>query len=247
MKIANYWLRQRPLSIRFGSAALRQGLSRGGLPSMRSAMVVVFATGLALAGCTGSMNVPFSSSSNSSSSSSSSSRSSAEGLLGLSGAVSLGGQPHRDLTLPEKKIISDAVALSIKDPGSAQYRWPTISASDRGRSITAGWSMPRVLTPHTTAGRRTSSKPKSAVVKSPRPWSVLLPAARTSDRSQDVQEIRPRSWRHGLIRSKPGSERRPISCADGFVRNPALRQISVRVYHDSRSKRHREILGRRRH
>lgn len=133
MKIANHWLRQRPLSIRFGSAALRQGLSRGGLPSMRSAMVVVFATGLALAGCTGSMNVPFSSSSNSSSSSSSSSRSSAEGLLGLSGAVSLGGQPHRDLTLPEKKIISDAVALSIKDPGSAQYRWPTIPASDEGQ------------------------------------------------------------------------------------------------------------------
>ncbi len=54
-------------------------------------------------------------------------------MLGLSGAVSLGGQPHRDLTLPEKKIISDAVALSIKDPGSAQYRWPTIPASDEGQ------------------------------------------------------------------------------------------------------------------
>jgi len=39
---------------------------------------------------------------------------------------------QRELTQPEKKIISDAVALMIKDPGSAQYRWPKISASEEG-------------------------------------------------------------------------------------------------------------------
>ncbi len=51
----------------------------------------------------------------------------------MSGAPSAGGQGQRELTLPEKKIISDAVALSIKDPGAAQYRWPTIPASEEGQ------------------------------------------------------------------------------------------------------------------
>jgi len=92
---------------------------------------VTLAIGLVLAGCTGSM--PFmSSSSGSSSSSSSSSPSTAEGLLGLNNMTAAAGQGQRELTQPEKKIISDAVALSIKDPGSAQYRWPKISASDEG-------------------------------------------------------------------------------------------------------------------
>ena len=39
---------------------------------------------------------------------------------------------QRELTPPEKKVISDAVGLSIKDPGSAQYRWPKIPASEEG-------------------------------------------------------------------------------------------------------------------
>jgi len=66
-------------------------------------------------------------------SSSSSSRTAAEGLLGLSGAAASSGQGRRELTLPEKKIISDAVALSIRDPGSAQFRWPAIPASEEGQ------------------------------------------------------------------------------------------------------------------
>jgi len=45
-------------------------------------------------------------------------------------APSGGGQ--RELTLPEKKVIADAVALSISNPGSAQYRWPKISISEEG-------------------------------------------------------------------------------------------------------------------
>jgi hypothetical protein len=44
-----------------------------------------------------------------------------------------GGAGQRELTPPERKIISDAVALSIKDPASAQYRWPTIAASEEGQ------------------------------------------------------------------------------------------------------------------
>ena len=130
MKIASHWSRPRPLSIRFGSPALRPGPRRGELPSVRVVVLALFAVGLALSGCTGSL--PFSTSS-SSSSSSSSSHATAESLLGLSGAPSASGQGQRELTLPEKKIISDAVALSIKDPGSAQYRWPTIPASEEGQ------------------------------------------------------------------------------------------------------------------
>ena len=91
----------------------------------------MFAAGVALSGCTGSL--PFSSSSSSSSSPASSSHATAESLLGLSGVAPSSGQGQRELTLPEKKIISDAVALSIKDPGSAQYRWPTIPASEEGQ------------------------------------------------------------------------------------------------------------------
>ncbi len=126
MKIASHWSRPRPLSIRFGSPAPRPATS----PSMRAVVLAVFSAGLALSGCTGSL--PFNTSS-SSSSSSSSSHANAESLLGLSGAATASGQPQRELTAPEKKIISDAVGLSIKDPGSAQYRWPTIPASEEGQ------------------------------------------------------------------------------------------------------------------
>jgi hypothetical protein len=93
-------------------------------------VLAIFSAGPALSGCTGAL--PFSTSPTSSSSSSSS-HATAESLLGLSGAPAASGQGQRELTLPEKKIISDAVALSIKDPGSAQYRWPTIPASEEGQ------------------------------------------------------------------------------------------------------------------
>ena len=125
MKIVSHWLRPRPLSIRSGLPALLRGIRCGMLPSMRAGVVAALAAGVALAGCTGSMP--------SSSSSSSSSHTAAEGLLGLSGAAASIGLGHRELTSPEKKIISDAVALSIKDPGSAQFRWPTIPASEEGQ------------------------------------------------------------------------------------------------------------------
>jgi hypothetical protein len=50
----------------------------------------------------------------------------------LSGMTAASGQGQRELTPPEKKIISDAVALSVKDGASAQYRWPKISAAEEG-------------------------------------------------------------------------------------------------------------------
>jgi hypothetical protein len=85
--------------------------------------ILVFAAGLALAGCAGS-TLP--------SGSSSSSSSTAEGLLGLHANTAAAGQGMRELTLPEKKVITDAVNLSIKDPGAAQFRWPQISAASDG-------------------------------------------------------------------------------------------------------------------
>jgi hypothetical protein len=100
MKIARNWQRERQ-------------------PVFRA--MLVFAAGLALAGCAGSTL-----------SSSSSSSSTAESLLGLHANSAGSGQGLRELTLPEKKVISDAVGLSIKDPGTAQFRWPQISAAGDG-------------------------------------------------------------------------------------------------------------------
>ena len=96
-------------------------------PRIASFAFVAVAGGFALAACAGS---PLSSPTSSSSSSSSST---AEGLLGLNSmAAAASGTGQRELSPPEKKIITDAVALSIKDPGSAQYRWPKIPASEEG-------------------------------------------------------------------------------------------------------------------
>jgi hypothetical protein len=103
MKIARNWQRERYSAFR---------------------RIFVLAAGLALAGCAGS-TLP-------SSSSSSSSSSTAEGLLGLHANSGTSGAGLRELTLPEKKVITDAVNLSIKDPGTAQFRWPQISAASDG-------------------------------------------------------------------------------------------------------------------
>jgi hypothetical protein len=89
---------------------------------LASRAYLVLAAGLALAGCTGSPMLG----------SSSSSSSTAEGLLGLHANSAGGGQGLRELTQPEKKVISDAVGLSIRDPNTAQYRWPQISALGDG-------------------------------------------------------------------------------------------------------------------
>lgn len=100
MKIARIWQRERH-------------------PAFRG--ILVFAAGIALAGCAGS-TLP----------SGSSSSSTAESLLGLHANSAGSGAGLRELTLPEKKVITDAVNLSIKDPGAAQFRWPQISAASDG-------------------------------------------------------------------------------------------------------------------
>ncbi len=85
---------------------------------MQCGVVVALAAGLALAGCTAAP---------------SSSSSSSRDLLNFNSAPapdsSLG---QRDLTAPEKKIITDAIAPSIRDAASAQYRWTKIPNTVEG-------------------------------------------------------------------------------------------------------------------
>ena len=41
--------------------------------------------------------------------------------------------PYARADAPEKKqVISEAVSLSIKDPGQAQFRWPQIATTEEG-------------------------------------------------------------------------------------------------------------------
>ena len=75
----------------------------------------VLAAGLALAGCTTSQPTP-------------------EAAAATESApASLAGGPQRDLTPQEKRVIVDALALSIREPGSAKYRWAKfpVAAADR--------------------------------------------------------------------------------------------------------------------
>ncbi len=75
------------------------------------------AAGLALGGCAASPSP---------------SSSSAQDLLRLDGASAPGGLGRRELTPAEKKIIADAIAPSLRDAATAQYRWPKIEDSPAG-------------------------------------------------------------------------------------------------------------------
>ena len=82
------------------------------------AAIAALAVGFALAACTASPNPP---------------KANAQSLLGMSDAAPVSSDVgERELTPPEKKIIADAVALSIRDPGSAKYRWAKIPATAEG-------------------------------------------------------------------------------------------------------------------
>lgn len=75
----------------------------------------VLAASLALAGCTTSQPTP-------------------EAAAATESApASFAGGPQRDLTPQEKRVIVDALALSIRDAGSAKYRWAKfpVAAADR--------------------------------------------------------------------------------------------------------------------
>jgi hypothetical protein len=57
----------------------------------------------------------------------------AQSLLGMSDAAPPASDVgERELSPDEKKIIADAVALSIREPGSAKYRWAKIPATSEG-------------------------------------------------------------------------------------------------------------------
>jgi hypothetical protein len=91
----------------------------------RGTLIATFVVGLALAACTASPSSP--------------PKATAQSLLGMSDAApvdsSLG---ERDLTPPEKKIISDAVSLSIKDPNGAKFRWTKFTNTVEGSANYCG-------------------------------------------------------------------------------------------------------------
>ena len=82
---------------------------------MERCVFAVLAACLALAGCTTSPPGP----------------EAAAATESASPAVA--GGPQRDLTPQEKRVIVDALALSIRDAGSAKYRWAKfpVAAADR--------------------------------------------------------------------------------------------------------------------
>lgn len=82
----------------------------------RCGAIAALLVGFALAGCTSSAPP----------------RSTAQSLLGMSDAAPQTDVGERELTPAEKKIISDAVALSIKEPASAKYHWAKIPATAEG-------------------------------------------------------------------------------------------------------------------
>ena len=68
-------------------------------------MIAALAAGLAVSGC--ATTTPHG----------------AAAAFGGAAATDASGGAQRDLTPQEKKIIVDAVAPSLRDPGSAKYRW----------------------------------------------------------------------------------------------------------------------------
>jgi hypothetical protein len=81
-------------------------------------LIVALAAGLALAACTTSpptLSPPPPASS-----------------LGPENAQPPGGPGQRELTSAEKKIIANAIAPSIRDAATAQYRWPKIQDAPDG-------------------------------------------------------------------------------------------------------------------
>jgi hypothetical protein len=45
----------------------------------------------------------------------------------------------RTITISEQKLISDAFGKQLKDPGSAQYKWPALPKSDKNKQQRLGY------------------------------------------------------------------------------------------------------------
>jgi len=113
MKIANNQTRIRPSSIRNVVSA------RFGRHIVRCGAFAALAAGIGLAGCATSPSTP-------------SGHATAQDLLALNTMQDATGINKRDLTPAEKEVVSHAVALSISNPSSAQYRWPQIPNTEDG-------------------------------------------------------------------------------------------------------------------
>jgi len=107
-------------------AAINDGIHAGPMkianyPSMPQsvALVAALAAGLMLAACSGSPT-------------SSPSHATAQDLLGLNHIQDASGIGKRDLTPDEKAVVSHAVALSVSNPTSAQFKWPQIANTEDG-------------------------------------------------------------------------------------------------------------------
>jgi len=88
------------------------------MPLYRFGTIAALAFGCALAACTSQPTPP---------------KANAQSLLGMSDAAPASAEVGvRELSPDEKKIISDAVGLSIRDPGSAKYHWTKIPATAEG-------------------------------------------------------------------------------------------------------------------
>ena len=94
---------------------LRRGSSWPNLKIKRG-LIVALAASLALGACATASPSP----------SSPPSASSSQGLIGPNSAAAPSGLAKRELTPAEKKIIANAIAPSIRDAATAQYRWPKL-------------------------------------------------------------------------------------------------------------------------
>ena len=52
---------------------------------------------------------------------------------------------QRDLSPQEKKVIIDAIAPSLRNPGAAKYRWAKFPTIVTENSVNAPWWMPESL------------------------------------------------------------------------------------------------------
>lgn len=80
---------------------------------MERCALAVLAACLALAGCTTSPPSP-------------------EPAAATESPAAVAGGPQRDLTPQEKRVIVDAIALSIRDAASAKYRWAKFPVTASG-------------------------------------------------------------------------------------------------------------------
>src|SRR5208282_2334210 len=88
---------------------------------IKCGLIVALAAGLALGACASSLPT-----------SSSPPPSSSRDMLGLDSVPVPSSSARRELTPAEKKVIVNAIAPSIRDAATAQYRWPKIQDAPDG-------------------------------------------------------------------------------------------------------------------